>query len=315
MAADRTAVGMGSFRWALGDLECEPGDIPDFEAVWQARSPGTDFGSTGCATYRKMSGPVEDYVIDAVRRTLRDSVDSPADVDHIVFATSDECLALLPADFVVRVLDALGLVGCLPHLVSFQQCCSSLAALRHSRQLFCDLRVTDVVLVSLDAVPQDRDRLTPSALFSDAAVSCLLTRRGPGLVRPVSSAVRVDHAGMLGRDSFASRQQAVRGTLSKVLDAGGRRLDQVAMVFPTNQYQAVTLFNATAAGLRRERLHFTDTLSAFGHCGNSDWMINLIDYHDRFGIRPGEIYLAQSSAPGIHACALLAGIAGSGQPV
>jgi hypothetical protein len=38
-------------------------------------------------------------------------------------------------------------------------------------------------------------------------------------------------------------------------------------------------------------------------------MINLVDYHERVGIRPGETYLAQSMAPGFYACGLLEGSA------
>jgi hypothetical protein len=38
-------------------------------------------------------------------------------------------------------------------------------------------------------------------------------------------------------------------------------------------------------------------------------MINLSDYHEKVGIVPGGIYLAQSSANGFYACGLLEGSA------
>jgi 3-oxoacyl-[acyl-carrier-protein] synthase-3 len=307
MTSDHEAVGIGSFACAFGDLECKPESIPDFDALWQAVSPNADFAAMGCATFRKMSGRVDEYVIEAVRRTLQGAVVSPEDIDHIVFATSDPTIAVLASDFAIRVLGAVGLVDCVPHLLSFQRCCSSLTALRHGQHLFTDPNVAHVVVVALDFTPDDRDRVRSYAVFGDAAVSCLLTRRDPGLVRLVSSAVHVDGDGLRGRDSFVSRKEVADRALSSVLHASGRQLEQITKVFAANLHQPLTLFNATAAGLRLEKLHFADTLSAYGHCGNCDWMINLVDYHERFGIVPGETYLAQASAQGFYAYGLLEG--------
>ncbi|MGW7612389.1 hypothetical protein ACWGKW_35060 [Streptomyces sp. NPDC054766] len=307
MATEHEGVGIGSFACAFGDLERKPEDIADFEALWQAESPDTEFAAMGCGTFRTMSGPVDDYVLEAVRQTLRDGSVQPEDVDRIVFATSDVRLGALGPDFAVRVLDALGLVNCVPAVVSFQQCCSSLTALRQAWELFSDDEVNNVVLVSLDFVPEDSGRVRSFALFSDAVVSCLVSRGGAGLLKLASTAVGVDHAGLLGRDSFMSRQKVARDSLARVFQRADRRLEDVTKVFPTNLYAPVTLFNSAIAGLDRESLHFAGTLSAYGHCGNSDWMVNLADYHSRVGIRPGETYLAQSSAPGFFACGLLVG--------
>jgi 3-oxoacyl-[acyl-carrier-protein] synthase III len=309
MIAGPDNVGIRSFACAFGDVEWKPETIPEFDALWQTVSFGTDYAAMGTATVRKMSAPAEDYVVDAVRRTLLGAGASASDIDHIVFATSDPTLALLPPDFAVRVLQALGMFECVPHLVSFQRCCTSLTALRFSHQLFSDPTVTQVVLVALDFVPEDRDRVKAYALFGDAAVSCLLTRNDPGLLRLVTSAVQVDPDGLQGRDSFVSRKKVADSTLSAVLDASGRQLHQITKVFAANLYKPLALFTATSVGLRPEVVHFADTLAAYGHCGNADWMINLVDYHDRSGIRAGQTYLAQSLAPGFYGCAVLEGSA------
>jgi 3-oxoacyl-[acyl-carrier-protein] synthase III len=309
MTPDHGDVGIGSFACAWGDLECKPEEIPDFDALWQTVSPGTDFAVMGCATFRKMSCPAEEYVVDAVRRTVHGAVVvAPEDIDHIVFATSDPTLALLSHDFAIKVLDAVGLVGCVPHLLSYQRCCSSLTALRYGRQLFADPDVTNVVVVALDFTPDDHDRVRTYAVFGDAAASCLLTRGDAGLVRLVSSAIGVDEDGLRGRDSIMSRKKVADTALRSVLHPTGRQLDQITKVFGANLHKPLTLFNATAAGFEPDKVHFADTLSAYGHCGNCDWMINLADYHEKFGILPGEIYLAQASAQGFYACGLLEGI-------
>ncbi len=146
-------VGIGWFARAVGDQECKPEDIPDFDALWQAASPGTEFDAMGCGTFRKMSGPAQTYIVDAVRQTLQDADVPPADIGHLVLATSDPILALLPRDLAIGVLDAARLADCVPHLLSSQRCCGSLTALRHGRQLFCDPDVTHVVIVALDFTP------------------------------------------------------------------------------------------------------------------------------------------------------------------
>ncbi|WP_369171287.1 hypothetical protein AB5J49_26775 [Streptomyces sp. R28] len=303
---DHQHIGLGAFACTFGAVEQKPEDIPDFERLWREQSPDAEFTSMGCRTFRRFSGPVEDYVIDTVRTTLRDGSVRPADVDRIVFATSDARIGSLRPDFAAHVLSSLGLVNCVPVMVSFQQCCSSLAALRHARDLLADDGVRNVVLVSLDFTPDDADRVRSFALFSDAVASCLITR-SDGLVRLRSAAVGVDHAGLLGRDSFLSRQQVAQSSLAAALGEGDLVPSDVTKVFPTNLYRPVALFNATIAGIGREQLHFAGPLEAYGHCGNSDWMINLADYHEKVGISPGGTYLAQSSAPGFFACALLAG--------
>lgn len=302
-------VGIGSFAYAVGELECKPADIPGFDALWQSVSPNTDFATMGCSTFRKMPGPMTPYVVDAVRRTLGDAGVAPAEVSHIVFATSDPTLARLPHDFAIGVLDAVGLTGCVPHLLSFQRCCSSQTALRHGRQLFTDPGVRNVIVVALDFTPDDRERVRNYALFGDAAASCLLTRDAPGLVRLVSSAINVDEDGLRGRDSILSRKDVADKTLAAVLEASGRRLQQITQVFTANLYQPLMLFNAAAAGLRPDRLHYAGTLAAYGHCGNADWMINLVDYHEKTGVVGGQTYLAQAPAQGFHACSLLEGSA------
>ncbi|MFF9768227.1 hypothetical protein ACF1GT_16705 [Streptomyces sp. NPDC014636] len=298
-------VTIGSFACVFGDLERGPDDIPGFAALWQAAAPDTDFDAMGCGTFRTMSGPVEKYIIESVRQTLDGQAVRPDDVTHLVLATSDARLGSLAPDCAVTVLDALGMTQCVPVVLSFQQCCSSLAALRHGWELFSDEDVRNVVVVSLDFTPDDSDRVRSFALFSDAVASCLITRDTGGPLRLASAAVKVDHCGLMGRDSFMSRQKVAQAAFTKVFQESGERLDDVTRVFPTNLFQPVTLFNASIAGVHREKLHFADTLRAYGHCGNSDWMINLVDYADKVGIRTGEKYLAQASAPGFFACGLL----------
>lgn len=298
-------IGIGSFAYELGDLEGKPGDIASFDELWQAESGGADFATMGCGTFRKMTGPLEDYVVAAVSRTLADRGLPAAEVDHLVFAATDGTLAQLDRDFVARVVERLGLTTSVPAMVTFQQCCSSLTALRYAWRLFDDPGVDHVVVVSFDRTPNDDDRVRSFALFGDAVASCLVSRGDERGLRLASSVVRVDSDGLLGRDSMLSRQKVAQQALAAALGEAGATMGAVTKVFPTNLYTPLTSFNAAAAGIHRGKLHFAGTLFSYGHCGNCDWMLNLADYAETTGLAAGDAYLAQASAPGFFACAVL----------
>jgi 3-oxoacyl-[acyl-carrier-protein] synthase III len=301
-------VGIGSFVCSFGDLPGRAEDIPGFDAIWDSVSPNSDLPTMGCGSFTRMSGPVEAYVVDCVKRALADHATPAADVDHLVVATTDACLGLLGRDFTTTVLGSVGMVNCMPVVLSGQQCCGSVTALRYGWERFADPDVHNVVLVSLDFTPDDRDRIRSFALFGDAVTSCVLSRGAGNELRLLSAAINLDYSGLSGRDSFVSRQQVAQASFSAVLGDGGRSIGDIAKVFPTNLFKPLTVFGAAAVGVRQSALHFAETLSTYGHCGNCDWMINLADYRNTTGLRPGELYLAQASAPGFFACGLLEGI-------
>jgi len=297
-------VGIGSFACEVGDVEVEAQDLPGFEETWAAESPGADFAKMGCGTFRRLTGPIEEAIAASTARTLAAAGVGGDSVDHAIFATTDAGLGRLAPTLAVGALDAAGLGRAVPAMVSFQQCCSSLTALRQAWDLFADPRVDTVLLVAFDRWPDDRERIRSFALFGDAVTTCLLRRGGDGFGL-AASAVGVDPEGLHSRDTFQSRQQVARSTLATVLDAAGRTTDDVVKVFPTNLFAPLAIFNASAARLHRSKLHFASTLATYAHCGNCDWMLNLADHGRVEGFVPGGAYLAQGSAPGFSASALL----------
>jgi 3-oxoacyl-[acyl-carrier-protein] synthase III len=307
-APDPDGIGIGSFTCTFGELECQPADIPGFAELWRKVLPGTEFATMGCGRFRKMAKPIGGYVTDCVERVLAGHGVAAADVDRLIVATSDACLARLGRDLAVNVMSSVGLTRCIPASLSFQQCCSSLEALRYGWELFADPGVHNVVLVALDFTPDDAERIRPYALFSDAVAGCLISRRpAPGSLSLLGSALTVDYAGLTGSDSFGSRQQAAQVALDKVFGATGEKLPEVTKVFGPNLYRPVALFNAMAAGVPKPQLHFGEPMERYGHCGNADWIINLVDYAGQHGLAAGELYLAHATAPGFFACGLLRG--------
>jgi len=262
----------------------------------------------GSGTYRKMTRPIGEYIKDCLEQVLgRDHV-RPEDVDHLVLSTSDACLARLGPDLAVNVLRETGMTRCVPAVLSLQQCCSSVAALRYGWELFADDDVRNVVVIGLDFTPQDAERVKTFAVFGDAVAGCLISREpADRSLELLGSALTVDYTGLIGTDSFASRQRVARTALDKAFGKSGEQLQKVTKVFAPNLYPAVTMFNNAAAGVPKPQLHTGPAMATYGHCGNADWMINLIEHEASAGIESGALYLALSTAPGFFACGLLKG--------
>lgn len=295
--------GIGSFACVVGDVEGRPEHIPGFEDLWRAVSPDTAFAAMGTGTYRKMTGPLVPYLVDCVAKVLSAHGVRAAEVDRLVLATSDAVLGLLGRDVAVEVMRAAGLTACVPAIVSLQQCCSSLEALRYGWGLLgADAR--NVVLVALDFTPDDRDRVKSFALFGDAVAGCLISR-DHGDLTLAGTGLAADFSGMIGQDTFASRQAVARAALDQAFRQAGRVPGDVTKIFTSSLFAPIVSFNAMAAGQARELLHFQGPMTRYGHCGNADWLINLMDYTDKSGPERGALYLAQASAPGFFACALL----------
>lgn len=300
------SAGIGSFSCVAGDVLDEPENIPGFAQRWREILPGTAFEKMGTGTFARLGRPVLDAVADCVGQVLAAAGIGSPEVDRLVLATSDACLARLGADFAAQLLHAAGLISCVPTLLSHRQCCSSIEALRYGWGLLDDPTIEHVVVVAFDFTPDDLDRVRTFAVFGDAAAGCLISRSvRPGSVELLGCATTADFSGMTGEDSFRSRQAAARSAVDRVLDGTGARLSDVAKVFAGNLYAPVATFNALAAGVSREQLCFLATMQRFGHCGNADWLINLADHATNTGLDAGTLYLAQSSAPGFFACALL----------
>jgi 3-oxoacyl-[acyl-carrier-protein] synthase III len=302
-------VRIGSFARDFGEQECKPEDIPEFEKRWMAEGAGTSFSLMGCGTFRKMVAPVEDHIVRCIEQTLAAAGVAADSVDHIIISTKDLCLAAIGGGFVPDVLDRVGLTCCTPLLLSLQRCSVSLTALDYAQGLFADPAVRNVVVVAFDVTPDDADRIRSFAVFGDAVTSCLLRRAdGPGF-RLLSSAVRVDYEGLFGRDSFTSRQEVASRAVAQVVAGSGEPLVSAAAIFPTNLFKPLTMFNAAAAGLDAGKLHFADSLAAYGHCGDCDWMINLMHYDETVGVRAGDSYVVLASSPGFFAGAQLRAVA------
>lgn len=297
---------ISSFACKFGDRERVPESIEDFKEICSSKGLHLGLSSMGCGTFWQMTQSIESYIIQCVSETLSSSGVLPKDVSHIVLTTVDSNLCHLYEGFVRNIQEPLGLINCVPTLLSMQQCVGSLAALNFAYTLFTDVTVDHVVMVAFDFVINDSDRIRPFALFGDAVTSCILSRdnvASPSLSL-LSYGANIDFAGVLGHDDFQSRKNVTDVTLKRALTQSDTCIEDIESCFTSNLFKPIALFNASLHGINRSQLYI-GTLKSHAHCGNCDWMMNLTHYQQHIGIMSGKKYLAQSYAPGFYACGLL----------
>jgi 3-oxoacyl-[acyl-carrier-protein] synthase III len=301
---EHSTLNLSGFACAFGELPRPPESIAQHEEICAAHGVSLELSTMGCKTFWQMTRKLESYVVASIAETLARSNVAADQVDAVLFASSDQNLPALHVDFTRNVLAELGLVRCIPTLISFQQCASSLAALAHARGLLADPSVSHVLLVAFDFVRLDCDRIKPFALFGDAVASCLVSRdRGIGLtLRSCGSAM--DMKGLRGSDDFGSRRSVAARVLQEALSKANVKLPEIERVFSTNIYKPIAMFSTSMLGIRREQLYI-ETLAERAHCGNCDWMINLSHALQQGLISPARKYVIHASAPGFHAAGVL----------
>ena len=300
----REGLGIGAFACEYGELERSYETLAGLDVMRAEKKIALSLSALGCATFAQMTGRLEDAIKRCVAKTLDKAAVRAADVNHILFATSDNHLFNIHDDFTREILLDLELSNAVPTLLSMRQCVSSLAALDLAHRLLDDPDAVNAVVVAFDIVSSDADRLQSFALFGDAVASCLVSRGVPGLVVLESHRGGVDRDGLRGQDNFESRKRIASAVLSAALAAAGIGVDAVEACFTTNFFKPITLFNANICGIPSRRLA-VPTLQRRAHCGNCDWMMNLAEYADNPGLVPGAKYLALAFAPGFAACAVL----------
>jgi 3-oxoacyl-[acyl-carrier-protein] synthase-3 len=300
-----TQLRIGAFANECGERRRTVGSIDGF-ATTCASLGLKNFAALGCQEFWQMTQPVESYVAACVTRTLKDAGVSPQGVDYLILATADQNVSALTGTTVQKILGAVGLTKCTPLLLSFQQCASSLAALNYAYRLLQDAQNRCVVVAAVDFERCESRRLLPWGLYSDAVASCLVRRSTRDGLSLAAYAVGVDYLGIIGADTFESRKQVGTVAIRNLLEDEDYRLElkDIDKCFSTNLYKPLALYNASMVGLRRDQLYL-DTMGSHAHCGNCDWMINVMHYMDNVGLTPRRHYLVQSLAPGFYACGLL----------
>ncbi|SIK04245.1 3-oxoacyl-(acyl carrier protein) synthase III [Mycobacteroides abscessus subsp. bolletii] len=274
-------------------------EIAEVTDNWNSRAPGISKELGGVSSVSRLNGELSGIITSCVEGTLRLTGTLPFDCDRLIVASSDTTVASIPPDLGRTLVRQIGLDRCVPMLVSWQQCCSLIAALSTAAEEVRAGAARKILVVGLDFTC-DSNRLHSFGVFGDAVCCALVSTESEGLVISQGS-VCSDPAGWRGEDTFASRQKALTHCLVDVGYDSSESKERIEAIFPTNTFAPLVMFTAAAGGLPRGRMQYAFALDRWGHCGVVDPLLNLTTWEQSStpDNRDAE-YLLLGTAPGFY---------------
>jgi 3-oxoacyl-[acyl-carrier-protein] synthase-3 len=277
--------------YLLGEREVGHADIPRLPELAAAFGLAPNPALWGWGTVRVTRRDLADLAADTAAATLRAAAVDRADALVV-------CSTRLPADhgaFLARLLTQAGL-GSIPcYGQGVNQCVNLLAGLDIARSFVLGGRYRTVLVVTVDAVAEDADPMSPFALFSDGAAGCLVTA-DPGtepaaVYRILGCAAAQNAAELTGSGQISS--DLAREVNDRLLAPVSLKLGDVTALAHLNLFKPLLVMKERQAGFRPGQL-FLDNIARIGHCFSADPLISLSD-------RPlveGQYCLLAASVPG-----------------
>jgi 3-oxoacyl-[acyl-carrier-protein] synthase-3 len=281
--------------YVLGEQQVGHADIPRLPELAAAFHLVPDPGLWGWGTIRVTRRDLADLAADTARATLRAAGAEKADALVL-------CSTRPPADhgrFVAAVLTRAGL-GDIPFYgQGLNQCVNLLAGLDIARSFVLGGRYRAVLVVTVDAVAEGGDPMSPFALFSDGAAGCLVAA-DPGLepaacYEIVGCAAAQDAAALDGSAQISS--DLAREVNDRLLAPPGLKLGHVTALCHLNLFKPLLVMKERQAGFREDQLYL-DNIGRIGHCFSADPLINLADRVALGHIGEGHHCLLAASVPG-----------------
>jgi 3-oxoacyl-[acyl-carrier-protein] synthase-3 len=290
-------------RYFLGETECSWHEI----AGWQLRADGFAMAPQpelwGWGKVRTTRYSREQMAILTAQETLAAAKCQPEKVDGVIFCSTrfpggpDEHVSFLAA-----VIAKCGLVNATTVGLTLGRCTNLLQALSIARALVLSGAYQRLLVITIDRMEEESERLENFALFSDGAASCLVVPSD----YPVSGFAMLASA---ESHQLQSEQKEISSSLAcqvndKIFSAVPIVLADIDRLFHTNIYLPLCILKELQAGFSREQL-FTDNIPRIGHCFGADPLINLIDVGQVQGLRDHAYYLLAASVPGARVAILL----------
>ncbi len=295
-------LGIYGARYVLGEDERHVSAIPEFRDFLARHQMIDEPELWGWSRFRVSQRPVFDLAATAASATLERVGELRQEVDAVLF-----CATRFPvevddhADLTGRFLERLGLRHAVPYGVTLNRCATLMAGLELAEALVHSGRRRAVLLVAVDAVTSDSDRLRPFAVFSDGAASCVVAAgRAPDFAL-IGTATAVDATVMTpGGEISGALARLVNADLFKGAEVGVRDVRRVAH---NNLLLPILILKEQQAGFRRDQL-FLRNVARIGHVFACDPLINLVDMVEDGAVGPGDLVVLGSNVSGVRFGAL-----------
>lgn len=247
----------------------------------------------GWGTYRRTARSQTQLAIAAAQRTMAAAGISPQDIDGLVL-----CSVSFPPgvgaslSFANEVTSGLSLEGVPYWGLTLGRCATAMAGLSLGATLLAAGRCARVLVLASDKIEDERTRLEPFGVFSDAASACILSTRERG--SPLAFTHQVS-AYSNGTDMSTSLTSAARLALNA---AAPQLMQSVTRVCHDNLFVPVISMREQLAGFRAEQLDFRNS-ARVGHAFGADAVINLVDAARAGRLKDGDAFALVAGTPGL----------------
>jgi 3-oxoacyl-[acyl-carrier-protein] synthase-3 len=280
---------------AIGNL----GELADRFRL--ARSPEL----WGWGTIRATGRDLAELAADTGRATLAAAGLDAAGVDALLL-----CSTRIPGpaeghgQFVASVLTGIGLPDLPFYGMNLNRCVNLLAGLDVAGALVTGGRYRRVLVITTDKVAPGADRMSPFALYSDGAASCVVAAdpgEGGGY-ELLGCATAQQTATMDGTAQISS--DLAREVNDRLLGEHGLKPGDLGCLMHANLFTPLVVMKELQAGFSAQQL-YTGNIARIGHCFAADPLINLVDRAALGHVEDGSYCLLASSVPGSRIAALL----------
>jgi 3-oxoacyl-[acyl-carrier-protein] synthase III len=296
---------IGSIRYVLGERRLRYEAAPSFERTLQRHKLPRDPASFGWGHYFETDRTMVDLATECAAQSLVASGLAPSDVDLVILCSTDFGPLGGPAceRLYHQVLSRLSLSRAFVAGVTFNNCTNLLFAIDSAEALVQAGRYENVLIISSDKLPEEQIRFTHWCLFSDSAVSLVVSRdESPGF-RVVGSSFGSDHR-LVHEQSAMGDVELFRRVHEGLCRKVHLDHERVRCVLTSNLFLPLVRVKETSLGFGASRLYLENTVR-LGHCFSADSLISLEDCCASRPATRGEQFLLTSYSPGVRAETLL----------
>jgi 3-oxoacyl-[acyl-carrier-protein] synthase III len=264
----------------------------------------------GLEALREDERTIPDMCMASARETLQDACLSPDRIGTIVLASSNSDALVSDEDEteLFAALHAAGFVRARIIGLTLQSCSASGDALAIASDIAAGTPDGVLVIVFAQRKKMSRLGLQGNVVFSDGAVSCIVSTKPGGFAIRATESVTHTRLGALGRSGGMAQFQGgviELGAISRrVFAAAGIRPADTRAFFGTNAGIYHLKLMAQAAGVPLDRVYFGD-IAGIGHVHSCDGLISLKNYAARQPIASGDCFMLLSWSPHVFCASIL----------
>jgi 3-oxoacyl-[acyl-carrier-protein] synthase-3 len=252
----------------------------------------------GWGNYYRTEKDILDLGLTAGKKSLEESGIDRRAISAVLFCCvrfeKDEGDFAAMVSNLIRNLD---ISRAVPIGVTLNNCMSLLSAISLANCMVESGRYHSVLIISADKVRDESSRLSPFALLSDMAVSCVITRQTVPGFSVLACSILPSNVDDLEYNSI-SDELVYRQVAEELVLMSGVSLSEIRQFFGSNVFKPITLAKEGRLGIRPEQCYL-DNVERKGHGFAGDTLISLMDYIRDNGVREGDKFALSTDAPNL----------------